>query len=168
MKKTAQPPKKKQVEIKLRMARARDIIVLLDMLTVYFDLNPSMPKPESEMTMIAWGLGVINRNGCIVAVNQDDDIIGTIAFEIGNWPWAPKTSYMNMVWFYVVEERRAGGTANQLIKAIRDIAVRSNMMLRIDNMWGFEPEKQDRYREINGFTYMGGNHVWFPPPPGEV
>lgn len=166
MKKTPVPAPRKRLEIKLRMANARDIIVLLDLLTVYFELNPGMPKPESDMSLIAWGLGIINRNGCIVAVNNDDDIVGTIAFELGNFPWAPKTPYMNMVWFYVVPERRAGGTANHLIRSIRDIAVRNNMMLRIDNMWGVEAEKQDRYREINGFTYMGGNHVWFPPPPG--
>jgi hypothetical protein len=49
------------------------------------------------------------------------------------------------------------------MKAAKDIATRNKMMLRMDNVWGVSPKAQDRWRQQNGFTYVGGNNVWFPP-----
>lgn len=160
----AQEPVKK-ITIGLRAAVPRDATELYDVLLRYFDeLKLFYPAPVPAPTM-AWGLGIIVKGGVVVAV-QDEKIVGSIGMEIGHFPWAPSVGYLNGVWFYVAPERRGGDTANRLMKAAKDMARENKMGLRLDNVWGVEPRLQDRYREIHGFQYVGGNHVWFPGESG--
>lgn len=156
-------PVTKKVDFRLRAATVRDATALYDMLLAYFALNPKMPAPLPNPTM-AWGLGVIMRDGCVIA-EIDGKIVGSLGVERGNFPWNPGVPYLNMVWLYVIPERRGGGTANRLLKAAKDIAANNGIMVRVDNIWGIDAVAQDRWREIHGFQYVGGNYVWHPPPP---
>lgn len=151
--------------ITIRGAVPRDCTPLYDLLVQYFDgLTLLYPGPVEAPTM-AWGLSVIVKGGVFVA-EQDGKLIGSVGLEFGNFPWAPSERYLNGVWFYVTPERRQGGTATRLMNVAKDTARRNKCSLRLDNVWGVEPERQDRYREINGFRFVGGNHVWFPGESG--
>lgn len=156
------PPKNKQpVQITLRPATARDATPLYNLLIRYFEELDLLYPPPLEMPTMAWGLTIVNAGGVIVA-EADGEFVGSVGLEIGTFPWNPNVRYMNGVWFYVSPERRKGGCAERLMKAAKEIAARNRMALRLDNIWGVEPELQDRYRQIHGFQYVGGNHVWFP------
>lgn len=148
--------------ITLRMARAADISPLWGLLSAYFKMNPGWPEPDENAT-IAWGLTIIIKGGCILACHGNK-LIGSVGVEKGAFQWNPAVGYLNGVWFYVAPEFRKGGTPNQLIKAVKDIAIANKMALRLDNIWGVEPELQDRWRATHGFRYLGGNYGWFPPP----
>lgn len=151
----------KQSHIKIRMARPLDASPLYRVLIRYFDELP-MPYPApDEAVAMAWGLGLIIRGGVVVA-EEGGKIIGTVGLEQGVLPWC-NVPYLNGVWFYVAPERRSGGTADHLMKAAKNIAAQNKLSLRLDNVWGVKPEAQDRWRRKNGFTYVGGNNVWFPP-----
>ena len=151
----AAKPKEK---ITLRMAKATDVIALYDLLKVYFELNSDYPRPV-DIETIAWGLTIINAMGAVLAVNSKGEIVGSLGVEQGAFPWNRGVPYLNMVWIYVKPERWRGVVANQLIQAAKDIAAARKMMLRMDNIWGVEADLQDRWRQQNGFKYMGGNHV---------
>lgn len=154
--------------ISLRMARASDTTPLYRMLMGYFAEFMAFYPPPEEMPTIIWGLTVIQTGAVVLAVEQTDQgevLIGVMGLERGNHPWAPSRQYFNTVWFYVIPERRKGGTANHLVKAAKDIAAANQIPLRMDYVWGLEPQKQDRYREIMGFSYAGGNYLWVPPKP---
>lgn len=156
-------PKKKteQVNITLRQATAHDATPLYDLLIRYFDeLKLFYPAPIEAPTM-AWGLTIVVNSGVTLAM-EGDKIIGSIGLELGRFPWNPTVQYLNGVWFYVAPERRKGRTAERLIAAAKAVGQKNNMAVRLDNIWGIEPELQDRYRQQHGFKYAGGNHVWFP------
>ncbi len=149
----------------LRNANALDVVALYRVLIRYFEeLKLFYPAPVMEPTL-AWGLGLILKGGVTLAI-EDNKIIGSVGLEIGHFPWAPTMAYLNGVWFYVTPERRAGGTANQLMRAAKETGMKMNLPVRLDSIWGVEPELQDRYRKIHGFQYVGGNHVWFPKSQG--
>lgn len=151
--------------IVIRAAVPRDATALYDVLIRYFEeLALFYPGPVEGPTM-AWGLSVLVKGGVIVAT-ENDQIIGSVGMEMGQYPWAPAVNYLNGVWFYVAPEYRRGGTAERLMKAAKDIAERNKMALRLDNVWGVEVELQDRWRKQHGFKYVGGNHVWFPETGG--
>lgn len=162
----AEAAKPEPRRIGLRMARGSDATPLYNMLMGYFAEFMAFYPPPEEMPTIAWGLTVIQTGAVVLAVEQTDDgekLIGCMGLERGAHPWAPRAQYFNTVWFYVIPERRTGGTANHLVKAAKDIAEANQIPLRMDYVWGLEPSKQDRYREIMGFTYAGGNYLWVPP-----
>lgn len=151
--------------ITIRQAVPRDATPLYDLLVRYFDgLSLLYPGPVPGPTM-AWGLSVLVKGGVFVA-EESGELIGSVGLELGHFPWAPTVPYLNGVWFYVIAERRRGGTAAKLMQVAKDTARQNKCALRLDNVWGVEPERQDRYREINGFRYVGGNHVWFPGEAG--
>lgn len=162
----APEPVRPKRNITLRTATPRDCSPLYDVLIRYFEELKLVYPPPVEAPTMAWGLSIIARGGVVVAV-EDDEIIGSVGVEVGQFPWNPATTYLNGVWFYVVPERRAGGTANKLMEAAKNLARKNKMGLRLDNVWGMAPERQDRYREMNGFIYVGGNHVWFPEAAGD-
>lgn len=155
---------RKPIRIGLRMATALDSTALWHLLVRYFDdLKLFYPPPVMNPT-IAWGLSLVMKNQVIVAFDEDTgDLVGSVGLEVGHFPWSPDSAYLNGEWFYVAPERRAGGTADRLMKAAKDMAARNGMALRLDSIWGVAPELQDRYRKNHGFQYVGGNHVWFPP-----
>jgi hypothetical protein len=149
-------------EITLRAATPRDVIALYVLLKGYFEeLRLAYPAAEEAPT-IAWGLNVILRQGVIVA-EEGGQIIGSVGMEVDSFPWAPLSKHLNALWFYVRPDRRVTDASDKLLRAAQAAAITNNMMLRMDNVWGMRPEAQDRYRRIKGFTYVGGNHVFFPP-----
>lgn len=153
-----------QVNIKIRPANVTDCNAVLVLLARYFEELKLAYPPMDPWDALEWGTGVIRKGGCVVA-EVDSQLVGSIGLEIGGFPWATKYRYLNSCWFYVAPERRKGSVATRLVTAAKDIAIANNMALRIDNVFGIEPELQDRYREMLGFQYVGGNHVWFPPAP---
>jgi GNAT superfamily N-acetyltransferase len=158
------PQPKVKLEIQTRLATVLDVVALLGLLYHYFDdLKFAYPQIDPA-DAIEWGLSLIKQNLVIVAL-ADNRLIGSIGMERGTFPWNKRFSYLNGVWFYVSPERRAGGTAGKLMQIAKDMAAANKLALRLDNIWGIEPELQDRFRQQHGFTYVGGNHVWFPPPP---
>lgn len=161
-KKPVEPAKK--LAITTRKAFPADVVALYRVLVRYFEeLSFAYPAPVEGPT-IAWGLAVIIKNGVIVA-EADGEIVGSVGLEVGNFPWAPMEKYLNGVWFYVAPERRKGGTAEKLMVDAKGAAEAMGLALRLDNIFGIEPKLQDVWRERHGFKYVGGNHVWFPPPP---
>lgn len=153
-----------KVEISIRPANVLDSVALLTILYRYFDdLKFAYPQIDPG-DALKWGIGLIQQNLVFLAMDGHT-IVGSVGMEVGTFPWNTKFRYFNGVWFYVAPERRAGGTAGRLMKAAKDVAAANAMPLRLDNIWGIEPELQDRFREIHGFKHVGGNHVWFPPLP---
>lgn len=150
--------------IVLRTATPRDASALYDVLIRYFEELKLFYPPPVEGPTMAWGLSIILKGGVIVA-EQNGEILGSIGLEIGNFPWAPSVSYLNGVWFYVAPERRKGLVAERLMRSAKDTGIKMGLAVRLDNVFGIEPELQDKYRQRHGFAYVGGNHVWFPPAP---
>lgn len=151
-------------QIGIRPARPLDATPLYKLLAKYFEEAPVGYPPINEAVAMAWGLSIVIRGGVVVAI-EDKRIIGTIGLEQGTLPWC-NAPYLNAVWLYVVPERRTGGTSDKLVQTAKDIAAKNGWPLRLDNIWGLRPEAQDRWRRKNGFTYVGGNNVWFPPKQG--
>jgi len=150
--------------IGIRPARPLDATPLYKLLAKYFEEAPVGYPPIDEKVAMAWGLSVVIKGGVTVAI-EDNRIIGTVGLEMGTLPWC-NAPYLNAVWLYVVPERRAGGTPDKLVQVAKDIAAKNKMPLRLDNIWGLRPEAQDRWRRRHGFTYVGGNNVWFPAKQG--
>ncbi len=148
--------------IVLRMATVLDSTPLFQFLMPYFTMNPKYGEVDPNAAML-WGISVVAQNQCVVAT-VGDQIIGSAAYEVHFFPWNPAKRWLNMVWMYVVPERRSGSLANRLDKTMRDIAARNAMPLRSDNIWGIDPERQDDWRRRLGYEYVGGNWAWFPPP----
>lgn len=163
-KKNKNPTPGAKLQITLRQATARDATPLYNVLIRYFDELKLFYPPPIESNTMAWGLTIVVGGGCTIA-EADGEIIGCVGLEIGQFPWNPTVKYLNGVWFYVAPERRKGAVAEKLMSAAKAVAAKNGMALRLDNIWGVEPELQDRYRQMHGFQYVGGNHVWFPSPP---
>lgn len=162
MSKKSAKPGQRPGEIIVRAATVLDATPLYRIINRYLEENPMGYPPPVPNSAMAWGLALVMKGGVVVA-EQDRRLIASVAVEVGNFAWNPGAKYLNGVWIYVAPEHRSGGVGNRLIKAAKDIAKSNNLPLRLDNIFGIEPEVQDRWREMHGFRYLGGNHGWWPP-----
>lgn len=150
--------------ITIRAAGARDATPLYDCLFGYFDECSMFYPPPIEADLMAWGLGVVNKGGCILA-ECEGKIVGSLGLELGFYPWNHKVTFLNGVWLYVVPEFRNGSTGVRLIKAAKEIADKNSTGLRLDEVWKYRPFLMGKLKERLGFHHVGGNWVYLPGDP---
>lgn len=158
--KSAKPPR----QITLRGATAIDCTEIYRCLIRYFEeCSMFYPEPVEADTM-AWGLGVINKGGVIVA-ECEGKIIGSVGLELGIYPWNSKVNYLNGVWLWVLPEYRNGSTGVRLIKAAKEVADKNSLGLRLDEVWKYRSFLMGKLKERLGFHQVGGNWVYIPGDP---
>lgn len=155
---------KKPRVITLRGATARDCSRLYDCLIRYFEECSLFYPPPVEADTMAWGLGIINKGGCIVA-ECEGKIIGSVGIEVGFYPWNVSVKYLNGVWLWVAPEYRNGLTGVRLMKAAKEVADKNGLGIRLDEVWKYRTFLMGKMKERLGFHHVGGNYVYFPLDP---
>lgn len=121
------------------------------------------PSPVEADTM-AWGLGIINKGGVIVA-ECEGKIVGSVGIELGFYPWNLQSKYLNGVWLWVIPEFRNGSTGVRLLKAAKDVADKNGLAIRLDEIWKYRSFLMGKLKERMGFHHVGGNFIYIPGDP---
>lgn len=155
--KAAAPPPvvKPTREIMLRMAAARDVSAVYDVLVHYLgELSDHYPPPDEPAAMTRL-LAAINLGGVVLA-ESDGLIVGAACVEPARCEWNPKVGSLVCRLLYVLPEYRKGGTAKALIRAIQGISAKNRLPIYFDIASRFHPDLLDRFMTGQGFTYLGG------------
>lgn len=159
-----QVPVTPQRVIALRTATGRDVSALYHCLIRYFDECKLYYPPPVESDVMLWGLVIIGQGRTVVA-ECDGKIIGSVGLELGTFPWNHAQHYLNSVWLFVEPEFRKGYTGIKLIRAAQQIAARSGLPLRMDEVWAYEIDRLATLKQRLGFHRIGGSFAWIPNDP---
>lgn len=156
-------PVKPKGKIVIRIARPVDATPLYRCLIRYFEeMDDLYPEPLEAPTMM-WGISVVNAGLCIVAQNEEGEIIGSIGLRRECFPFNPSVHCFVTSWFYVVPERRSGSNLGRtLLATAKQIAAKNKVRLMINEVWGYEPEAMQRFMVQEKFHHVGGAFVWRP------
>ena len=87
-------------------------------------------------------------------------IIGAIGLKTGSFPWNNQIICLFCDFLMVDKEYRKNGITVKLIEEAKKLSKENNLSLHLGLMTGNKTELKDRFLEINGFMYAGGNFVY--------
>lgn len=114
------------------------------------------PKPELPYAL-QYIMDLIAQGLVFVAVNRDDEVVGTVVLDWAHWPWNRGARFLVNQHFWVEPLWRSGGTAIKLLSMAkrRAQALGQDLMLET-SMLDADTGKKERFIEKNGFTTIGG------------
>jgi GNAT superfamily N-acetyltransferase len=113
--------------------------------------------PEHELPFALHDLLHQAEAGLLIVAEDGGYICGVLALGIHHWPWNRQQGrFLTNHHFFVEQEYRKGGTAQKLIEAAKVVARARDLPLRIDLMGAGDRETKDRFMQMMGFTYLGG------------
>lgn len=115
--------------------------------------------PAPNKAIAVWVMNVL-LNGYVVVAEEDGALVGTIGMGYTHFPWNDEIWIMNNDWLHVDEKYRHHGIANQLIDKVKEFAAEKNIIARFDVINDGKVEKIDKFLEIKGMRYMGGNFIY--------
>lgn len=146
--------------ITVRPARYDDILDVEALLVQTRD-EIDIAIPEHELPFALHDLLHQAEAGLLIVAEDAGYICGVVALGIHHWPWNRQQGrFLTNHHFAVDPEYRKGGTAKKLIDAAKMIAKARNIPLRIDLMGGGDREAKDRFMQMMGGRYLGGQ-FWF-------
>lgn len=121
------------------------------------ELNNVYPAPNKALS--SWINDILVHGYCIVA-EEDNEIVGTFGTSYAHYPWNSDVVFMNENWFFLDKGHRKGGIAKKMVDHIKSFADRGGMSVKFDVMCDTDAEKKDRFFEMQGMIYLGGNFIY--------
>lgn len=115
--------------------------------------------PAPNNAIATWVMSVI-MNGYVIVAEQEEKIVGTIGMGFTHFPWNDEIWIMNNDWLHVDEDFRTHNLASQLIEKVKEFATQKGLIARFDVINDGKVEKIDKFLEIKGMRYMGGNFIY--------
>jgi len=106
-----------------------------------------------------WLADFIYRHPTFVG-EVDGKIVGAIGLKSGSFPWNNEVACLFCDFLMVDKEYRGNGVATMLIDEAKKLADQNDVSLHLGLMTGNKAELKDRFLEISGFMYAGGNFVY--------
>lgn len=142
----------------IRRATIGDHTGILNCLVKMLDeLTDIYPGPNNAIS--TW----INKNlvsGYVLVAEHNGKIIGTFAGSIVFFPWNDEMKILNEEWFFVDKDYRKGGIGIKIIDTVKEFANLHKISVKFDVMCDRDAEKKDRFFEMKGMTYLGGNFIY--------
>jgi GNAT superfamily N-acetyltransferase len=121
------------------------------------------PVPEPEYPYALHHLLDCIATGLTIVAEDEGRIVGVLVLEVGHWPWAPSSGFLQNVHFCVDKAARAGGTAKRLAEAAKGLAGDRKMAIKLATCFGgSEAETKDAFVKSLGMQYIGGNFLSKP------
>lgn len=139
-------------------ARLNDIPEIAICLTQMLAETSSLyPQPNDALP--AW-IERVMGSGIVLVVRKEGQIIATAGLEVAHFPWNNEALVLNENWFFVSRPHRSKGTAVEMIKGIKAASDLAKVPVKFDVMCSTDAEKKDRFFEMQGMEYLGGNFIY--------
>lgn len=115
--------------------------------------------PPANKAIAVWVTNVLVR-GYVVVAEFDGEIVGTIGMGMTHFPWNDEVWILNNEWLHVDEEYRHHGVASAIIEKVKEFANNKGIIVRFDVINDGKIDKIDRFLQIKGLRYMGGNFMY--------
>ena len=145
--------------IEIRPARYDDIIDV-EACLVRAREEMDFDIPEHEVPFALHNLLHQVEAGFLIVAEDAGYIVGVIALVPHHHPWNRTQKFLVNEHFFVDPDYRKGGTAKHLLDAAKVRADELNMPLRIDLIGGGDRQAKDRFMELNGFRFLGGQFLY--------
>lgn len=142
----------------IRNATMFDHTGILECLIRWLD-EGSVDYPPPTSALGYW-ISKVLRDGYVLVIEEDGKIVGTIGMSYTHFPWNDKMWIMNNEWLHILTENRANGVADKLIKLVKEYADNRKMPIRFDVMNDKDVDKKDRFIQMKGARYVGGNFIY--------
>lgn len=147
------------MEVMISRATILDHTRILSLLIEWFDeaLVDGIPK-TCGFTGV-WLADLIAKHLVLIAT-LEDKLIGCIGLRMGYIPWNNEEQLLFNDFLMTSKDARNTGVANKLIEATKDFAKKANVTLFMGHFSGKNPEAKDKYFQLKGFKYAGGNLIY--------
>ncbi len=106
-----------------------------------------------------WLADFLYNQICFVAI-KNDKIIGTIGIRQAHFPWNNLVNGLFCEFLMVLPQYRIDNVAAKLIKEVKRLSDETKLPVFLGIMTGLKAEQKDRFLEVCGFKYAGGNFVY--------
>lgn len=106
-----------------------------------------------------WLADFIYRYPCFV-VEMDGEVVATIGMRLGHLPWNNEVAGFFCEFFIVHKQYRGNGVAKSLIDEVKKMSDETKTPIFLGIMTGNLADQKDKFLEICGLKYAGGNFVY--------
>jgi GNAT superfamily N-acetyltransferase len=146
------------MSIKIRYANIFDHTEILNRLLRQLETCP-VKYPTYDGAATHWVSNVLTNGYCLVA-ETDNKLVGICGFLLSKFPWNSSFLILNNEWFFVEEAYRKYGIAKKMLEKAKDYSDTSNVPLLMGINNGELIKEKDKFLEINGVKYVGGNFIY--------
>ncbi len=144
--------------MEIRRASPFDITAILGMLLeMHQGTELETPKINSEK-MVAKVNEVIHRGVVFVALDEKNNLIGSVGGMVGQ-DWWSEEKFLADNWFYVSPDHRKTPAALNLIKNFIKSANDAKLPVRLGHIFSGDLERKDKFFEKLGMTKAGSVFV---------
>lgn len=115
--------------------------------------------PEPNGAIGNWINNTLQR-GIVFVAEEGGKIIGTIGMGVTHFPWNDEIEILTNEWLHVDKQYRKDNVASKLIDKIKQFADERKIIVVINVINDKEVKKVDRFLEMKGMRYMGGNFIY--------
>ena len=142
----------------VRRASPLDMSAILNMLGEMHE-NTTLPTPPiNSEKLVAKVNEVIHRGVVFVALNDENELLGSVGGTVGQDWWSDKP-FLADCWFYVSPKHRNGSAALKLIKNFIQSANDAKLPVRLGHIFSGDLERKDKFFERLGMTKAGSVFV---------
>lgn len=149
-------PSRKVVD--LRKATPKDAIKIFRVVKEMFEATDHEYPLVDEDTTITWIMQTILNGGLVYVAEVSGRVVGSLGFEISEFPWVSKTNrdrwYLSNVWFYIHPKYRTNQVAEALIQKAKIYANEEKIALSFNT--NFEQQRkqaEQRFLSIEEINY---------------
>ena len=146
-------------EINIRFANLFDHSEVLKLCAKWFEELSIDGFPSVCPHSGVW-LADLIANHLVFVGELGTKIIGVIGLRVGNMPWNNIEKVLFNDIFMTDIDHRNSGIATMLLAVVKRFASDQQMTLIMGHMTGTNAELKDRYLQIEGFKYGGGNFIY--------
>lgn len=146
------------MEITIRKAVGEDVVELANLLKQWLN-ETDMNYPGYCEYSMAWLAGFIYNNMVFVAV-KGEEIIGTLGLKYSQFPWNNEFNAWFCDFLIINKDNRKNGVAKKLLECSKSLSDTTKLPVFLGIMTGNFATRKDRFLEMSGFKYAGGNFVY--------
>ena len=121
-----------------------------------YETEPVNPAYMRHTLFVAAGLERL-----FVAIS-DNQVVGYLTLIDMHELHNPEAKYLTNGHFYVHPSYRKGGSAAKLMEGAKWYTNKTGQILKPHINFGGDPVIKDKFMQIRGFTYTGGNFIYIP------
>lgn len=146
--------------VEIRKANMFDHTAVLKLLIEWFEESQVINGYDKSAS--CWLSNLINsENSVVFLAEHEGKVIGSIGIRKTLMPWNSQSWFLVSDFIMTDKEHRSIGVAEKLMKASKDLSDSEGIPLLIGHMTGTHAELKDKFLQMKGFTYLGGNLSYF-------
>lgn len=146
------------MEVILRKAHGLDIAKLGRLLLAWLEESDFNYPGYCDYTPV-W-LANFMYNNIVTIAEVDGKIAGSLGLRYGHFPWNNEAKAFFCEFLMVDKDYRSFDIAKSLVSNAKLLSDECNIPVFLGIMTGNLADKKDRFLEICGFKYAGGNFVY--------